>query len=70
MAYKMLRDDVGLDYDQIIYEQKGTRESHVVWIHIGMVSPDHPVARRQALIYGPLTQGKYPPFNEALVSFT
>jgi zinc D-Ala-D-Ala carboxypeptidase len=70
MAYKMLRDDVGLEYDQIIYEQKGTREDHVVWIHLGMVSPDHPTARRQALIYGPLTQGHYLPFSEGLVSFT
>ena len=69
-AYKMLKDDPGLDYDQIIYEQKGTREGHTVWIHIGMASPLHPKPRRQALIYGPLTNGHYPPFDEKLVSFT
>ena len=70
VAYKALMDDAGLIYDQLIYEQKGTREGHTHWIHIGMEAPLHPVARRQALIYGPLTHGKYLPFNEALVSFT
>jgi zinc D-Ala-D-Ala carboxypeptidase len=69
-AYQVLMHDAGLLYDQLIYEQKGSRDGHTVWIHIGMESPQHPVPRRQALIYGPLTSGQYPPFDTKYVSFT
>ena len=66
-AYKVLQDDPGLDYDQLIYEMKGTREGYTSWIHVGMVSPIHTTARREALIYTPLTHGQYLPFNTSLI---
>jgi hypothetical protein len=48
-----LRDESGLDYDQIIDESAGPNSS---WLHLGMKKPDMNKARKEALLY---RSGKY-----------
>lgn len=66
LAYKIAMADLGLDYDQLIWEAHGVRGGLTRWIHVGLAAVDG-TARRQQLIYSPKTFGKYLPFNEEYV---
>ena len=66
-AYKLTMDDLGLGYDQLIWEAHTTpRGGMTRWIHIGLADQNS-IARRQKLIYTPKTNGKYLPFDEGYI---
>jgi hypothetical protein len=50
---KWIRDESGLNYDQVIDEYSSTAN----WLHIGMLRPNHEIApRKQVLLF---KEGKY-----------
>jgi hypothetical protein len=66
-AYKVIMDDPGLGYDQIIWEAHTTARGGMTrWIHIGLAGQNS-IARRQKLIFTPKTNGKYLPFDESYI---
>ena len=66
-AYIVMAHDLGLGYDQIIWEAHTTPRGGVTrWIHLGLAQVGSQ-PRRQQLIFTPKTDGKYLPFDEQYI---
>lgn len=66
-AYLAMAHDLGLGYDQIIWEAHTTPRGGITrWIHLGLAAAGTQ-PRRQQLIFTPKTAGKYLPFDEQYI---
>lgn len=60
-----------IDFDQLIFESKHSRNGDVFWLHIGIERPGFPNdPRRQLLMFGPWTNGHYEVYDPNQIVYT